>query len=461
MSDSFLLHDRDLGKLELTAQPLGADWQIQRVELTNDDGKLSAQGWWRVAGRAQQTTLDADLDIVDAGPLPHALWPARRGHRRRLEGPRPDRAGRAARRHSTIPTLSGAFNIKSGPGQFLKVDPGAGKLLGVLSLQSLHAPALARFPRSVRRGIRLRRDHRRRAHPERSHEKRQPATSSARPRAWRSAARPTSRARPSSSRCASSRRCRRAYRSGAALLLIANPIIGAAVARRLVAGAEGDAGPVRADVLLRICRQRQLVGPARRTHRPPGDHGRRSGRRASRSVRDERQPLSSSPRCRRSPAATSPPTSPPSKPQIAEAARRGAQLVVLPEYFGIFGGAPPTRSRRARPTATACSRRSLLASRAHAASGSSAAPSPSRSPIRRACAPHRSSIAPDGRRVARYDKMHLFTFSQGDERYDESKTIEPGTRSGGLRRPLRSRRSVGVLRPALSGTLSAAWASSP
>ncbi len=35
------------------------------------------------------------------------------------------------------PTLSGTFSIQSGQGQFLKIDPGAGKLLGVLSLQSL------------------------------------------------------------------------------------------------------------------------------------------------------------------------------------------------------------------------------------------------------------------------------------------------------------------------------------
>jgi nitrilase len=36
-------------------------------------------------------------------------------------------------------------------------------------------------------------------------------------------------------------------------------------------------------------------------------------------------------------------------------------------------------------------------------------------------------FAPDGRRIARYDKMHMFAFSQGDERHDEGKTIEPGT----------------------------------
>jgi nitrilase len=34
---------------------------------------------------------------------------------------------------------------------------------------------------------------------------------------------------------------------------------------------------------------------------------------------------------------------------------------------------------------------------------------------------------PDGRRVARYDKIHLFAFTQGEERYDEGRTIEPGS----------------------------------
>ncbi len=31
-----------------------------------------------------------------------------------------------------------------------------------------------------------------------------------------------------------------------------------------------------------------------------------------------------------------------------------------------------------------------------------------------------------GRRVARYDKMHVFKFESGDERYDEARTVEPG-----------------------------------
>ena len=31
-----------------------------------------------------------------------------------------------------------------------------------------------------------------------------------------------------------------------------------------------------------------------------------------------------------------------------------------------------------------------------------------------------------GERVARYDKIHLFGFTKGDESYDESRTIVPG-----------------------------------
>jgi len=40
-----------------------------------------------------------------------------------------------------------------------------------------------------------------------------------------------------------------------------------------------------------------------------------------------------------------------------------------------------------------------------------------------------------GRRVARYDKMHLFRFDGGDERYDESRTLVPGAGAVALDSP--------------------------
>ena len=136
VADSFLLHGRDLGKLELTAQPKGADWQIQSVRLTSDDGKLSANGWWRASQRTQQTTLDAELQIIDAGKylgrfgLPDAV----RGAAGKISGQLAWAGGPDA---FDYPTLSGKFRLDAGAGQFTKLDPGVGKLLGVLSLQAL------------------------------------------------------------------------------------------------------------------------------------------------------------------------------------------------------------------------------------------------------------------------------------------------------------------------------------
>jgi uncharacterized protein YhdP len=135
VAESFVVKDRDIGKLELTAQPRGADWQIERLQLVNDDGKLAADGWWR-AGRKQQTKLDATLDISDAGKylarfgLPGAV----RGAPTKVRGNLAWDGGPEA---FDYPTLSGKFSVEAGPGSFIKLDPGAGKLLGVLSLQSL------------------------------------------------------------------------------------------------------------------------------------------------------------------------------------------------------------------------------------------------------------------------------------------------------------------------------------
>jgi uncharacterized protein (TIGR02099 family) len=136
VADSFIAKSRDLGKLELTAQPRGTDWQIERLQLSSDEGKLVADGWWRVAGPKEQTKLDATLDITDAGKylarfgLPGAI----RGASTKVQGSvtwdGPPQA-------FDYPTLSGTFRIEAGPGQFLKLDPGPAKLLGMLSLQSL------------------------------------------------------------------------------------------------------------------------------------------------------------------------------------------------------------------------------------------------------------------------------------------------------------------------------------
>jgi uncharacterized protein (TIGR02099 family) len=133
---SLRVKDRDLGRLELSAQPRGSDWRIDSLRLINDDGRLDANGWWRRGGRTEQTTLDADLDVHDAGKYlaRYALPDAVRGAATTIRG---QVSWAGGPQDFDYPTLNGKLRIETGRGQFTKLDPGLGKLLGVLSLQSL------------------------------------------------------------------------------------------------------------------------------------------------------------------------------------------------------------------------------------------------------------------------------------------------------------------------------------
>ncbi len=111
---------------------------------------------------------------------------------------------------------------------------------------------------------------------------------------------------------------------------------------------------------------------------------------------------------------------------IAEAAAEGARLIVLPEYFPLIGATDADRLA-ARETEGAGPIQAFLSDAAQRHGiwliGGSI-PLVANNPAKL----RNSSLVfdPQGQCVARYDKMHLFGFSNGKESYDESLTIEPG-----------------------------------
>jgi uncharacterized protein YhdP len=136
VADSFRLKERDLGKLELLAQPSGSDWRIESLKLSSEESDLVASGWWRGAARAPRTQLDTDLEVRDAGKYlaRYGLPDAVRGGRTHIHG---QLEWSGSPQEFDYPTLNGMFRVETGSGQFVKLDPGLGKLLGVLSLQAL------------------------------------------------------------------------------------------------------------------------------------------------------------------------------------------------------------------------------------------------------------------------------------------------------------------------------------
>jgi len=112
---------------------------------------------------------------------------------------------------------------------------------------------------------------------------------------------------------------------------------------------------------------------------------------------------------------------------IAEAARSGAALVALPEYFCLMGRSDRDKLAVAEASGDGPIQRMLSqAAREHEVwliGGT--LPIGTDDPDRVLNA--NCVYAPDGSLAARYDKIHLFKYDNGRERYDEGAAIRAGT----------------------------------
>jgi uncharacterized protein (TIGR02099 family) len=140
IAEQFELTGKKLGRLELSANNVRTDaareWRIGKLSIVNPDGALNATGKWVIRNGENVSSLNYTLDVSDAGRLLERFGFANvlRGGRGRMQG---DLNWTGLPFSLDIPTLSGQVQLDMAAGQFLKVDPGAAKLLGVLSLQSL------------------------------------------------------------------------------------------------------------------------------------------------------------------------------------------------------------------------------------------------------------------------------------------------------------------------------------
>ncbi|MDR5778475.1 carbon-nitrogen hydrolase family protein [Caballeronia sp. LZ065] len=112
---------------------------------------------------------------------------------------------------------------------------------------------------------------------------------------------------------------------------------------------------------------------------------------------------------------------------IAEAARRGAQLVLLPEYFCFMGFKDTDKlAIREQPGSGPIQQFLADSAREHRVwiIGGTL---PLQSPEAERVLNTTLVFDPHGKQVARYDKIHLFNFEKGEESFDEARTICPGS----------------------------------
>lgn len=148
--DDLELRGKRLGRMELEAinRPGAREWRLTRLALTTPEARLTASGNWVALGAssgaapaaappaARRVALSFKLELSDSGSLIERL-----GFGKVVRGGKGGMSGQIAWVGSPVsldyPSLSGQINISIAAGQFLKAEPGVGRLLGVLSLQAL------------------------------------------------------------------------------------------------------------------------------------------------------------------------------------------------------------------------------------------------------------------------------------------------------------------------------------
>jgi uncharacterized protein (TIGR02099 family) len=133
--DRLTLRGKEFGEVRLRAENRDGFWDA-KLDVKNEDGVLAGQGRWRPHVSAPLTELTFSIETRSVERL-----------LKRMGYPQAVRRGSATLDGSLswsgsplgihYPSLNGKLKLDAANGQFTKLEPGVGRLIGVLSLQSL------------------------------------------------------------------------------------------------------------------------------------------------------------------------------------------------------------------------------------------------------------------------------------------------------------------------------------
>lgn len=135
-AERFVWGEADLGRMQLEAVPRPAGLRLERLQLSSPVMNVSARGDWVRVDNTQYSSFNIDLKAADFGK---AI--ARFGYADSIRGGRAEAVISA--RWNGPPTafalekLHGSMKISILDGRLLDVEPGAGRIFGLISLQAL------------------------------------------------------------------------------------------------------------------------------------------------------------------------------------------------------------------------------------------------------------------------------------------------------------------------------------
>ena len=136
VADTFLIGDKQLGRLELVAGQDEQTWRVEKLHVTSPDSSIMVRGLWQSRSGPPDVHADLVLEANDIGAFLTRLGLPDRVKRGsgKLEGVLSWHGNPLLIDYST---LSGTFKLNARRGQFPKFEPGIGRLFGIFNLQAL------------------------------------------------------------------------------------------------------------------------------------------------------------------------------------------------------------------------------------------------------------------------------------------------------------------------------------
>ncbi len=143
--EELTMRGRKMGRLELQATARGGaatarDWSLERLQLDVPGGHLIGEGHWTAPAHADtqgRMAMNLSLNVQDSALMAqHFGWvDAVKGGNGLIQG---QLSWSGAPGGPDFPSMEGQLHVALNQGQFLRAEPGGiGRLLGILSLQSL------------------------------------------------------------------------------------------------------------------------------------------------------------------------------------------------------------------------------------------------------------------------------------------------------------------------------------
>ena len=150
---AFQFGDTDFGRTEIKTTRRDNGLGLEQLTFSNPDFNVTASGDWLIDGEVQTSQLNIDVNSRALGPLLDRF-----GYKvANIEGGTTDididASWRGTPADFTLDRMTGTFELHVVDGRFLDIEPGGGRLFGLLSLQTLPRRLSLDFTDLFRKGF--------------------------------------------------------------------------------------------------------------------------------------------------------------------------------------------------------------------------------------------------------------------------------------------------------------------